>query len=524
MKVLITTSGVGSRLGDYTKYTNKSLMRIGVKPAISHIIDNYPIYTKFVITLGYFSEHVKQYLEIAYPNHSFEFIEVSKYQGPGSSLMYSLLQAESSLQEPFIYHASDTLVFDEIKDPQFNWIGGYQGQATSSYASFDVQGSYATSIYSKGNLKPDYLYIGLSGIFDYKEYWKLANEIIISKNFSSELGDVEILQELIKNKKIHFLNIRQWFDIGNVDRLNEARVKAKDNSIHVLDKLDENIFKINKTIIKFFHNPTICENRIKRMSYIGHTLPTLLAYTKNFYKYEYVEGQLFSNLRDKKYINLLLDWGVENLWTSSLIESKRSLYEICYEFYYKKTIERLNKFTKTFGIIDKSDIINNILVPSVKDLINKIDLNEVCLTKATNFHGDFILDNILLTGIENFCLIDWRQDFGGELQAGDMYYDLAKFSHSLVVNHELVERHLYETVNNFDGTINVNIHRLQSSVEFEYEYFRWIAKNGYNKRKILILRSLIWINMAALHERSFAIFLYYFGRYNLYNVLNYNEI
>ena len=75
-KVLITTSGIGSRLGEFTKYTNKTLLRIGKKPAISYIIDSYPKGTKFVVTLGYFGEHVKNFLEIAYPDGNFEFIFV----------------------------------------------------------------------------------------------------------------------------------------------------------------------------------------------------------------------------------------------------------------------------------------------------------------------------------------------------------------------------------------------------------------------------------------------------------------
>jgi NDP-sugar pyrophosphorylase family protein len=52
--VLITTSGIGSRLGEYTNYTNKSLIRVGDKFAICHIIDKFdPTTTRFVITLGY---------------------------------------------------------------------------------------------------------------------------------------------------------------------------------------------------------------------------------------------------------------------------------------------------------------------------------------------------------------------------------------------------------------------------------------------------------------------------------------
>ena len=50
-KILITTSGIGSRLGELTDYINKSLVRIGNKPALSLIIDNYPKNTEFVVTL-----------------------------------------------------------------------------------------------------------------------------------------------------------------------------------------------------------------------------------------------------------------------------------------------------------------------------------------------------------------------------------------------------------------------------------------------------------------------------------------
>ena len=41
MKVIITTSGTGSRLGDFTKYTNKSLVNVGDKYTIDFILENY---------------------------------------------------------------------------------------------------------------------------------------------------------------------------------------------------------------------------------------------------------------------------------------------------------------------------------------------------------------------------------------------------------------------------------------------------------------------------------------------------
>src|SRR5574344_257505 len=100
MKVFITTSGIGSRLLDLTKYTNKSMIKIGKRPVISYIIDSYPEDTEFVISLGYFGDHVRQYLSLAYPNKKIQLVEVDKYDGPGSSQVYSQLQAEKYLQEP----------------------------------------------------------------------------------------------------------------------------------------------------------------------------------------------------------------------------------------------------------------------------------------------------------------------------------------------------------------------------------------------------------------------------------------
>jgi len=64
-KVLITTSGLGSRLGNLTNYTNKSLIRVADKPAISYIIESYPKDVEFVITLGHYGSHVKQFLQLA---------------------------------------------------------------------------------------------------------------------------------------------------------------------------------------------------------------------------------------------------------------------------------------------------------------------------------------------------------------------------------------------------------------------------------------------------------------------------
>lgn len=164
-KVLITTSGLGSRLGNLTDYTNKSLIRIGDKPAISYIIESYPADTQFVISLGHFGKHVKEFLTLAYPNKNFLFVEIDNYKGDGSSLGYSILKCKEFLQTPFIFHASDTIIKDyNVVHPTFNYVVGSYKEDSSQYRTLNLNNGKLVKINEKGELGYDFSYIGVCGI------------------------------------------------------------------------------------------------------------------------------------------------------------------------------------------------------------------------------------------------------------------------------------------------------------------------------------------------------------------------
>lgn len=514
-KVLITTSGIGSRLGEFTKFTNKSLLRIGEKPAISYIIESYPSDVKFVVTLGYFGDQVRDFLEISYPERQFEFVTVSNYNGEGSSLLFSMSHAKDCLQEPFIFHASDTIILDKIPAPEYNWNAGYKGPGSSSYASFDVLGDSVKIMYDKGNLNPDYLHVGLLGIHDYAQFWKLVTETLIEQKYGFTLGDVDVLKKMIHTNQFKLFKTKEWYDIGNVDKMNEAKIQLDTGKIHVLDKLGESIFHVNNSIVKFFYDKTICANRAKRTEYLKDVVPAITSSKPNFYKYSYVEGKLFSNIVNRKSFPLLLDWAEKNLWLKTDAISKEKFKEVCYNFYLKKTIERLVQFHESRALQDDESIINDEKIPKINDMLATIDMDYLCSSEPTLFHGDFILDNIIYQGDGNFKLIDWRQDFGGELIAGDKYYDLGKLAHNLVVNHELIDQNFF-TVTKHDENINLNIHRLQTLVDSEKVLFDLLAEKGYDVKKVKILRAIIWLNMSPLHHHPFDLFLYYYGKYSLY--------
>ena len=519
-KVLITTSGIGSRLGEFTKYTNKTLLRIGKKPVISHIIEGYPIDTHFVITIGYYGEQVKNYLELAYPNRIFEFVVVDNYQGEGSSLLYSMTCAKDKLQLPFIFHASDTIVQDNLPIPNYNWNAGFSGSGSSHYTSFDVNGNNVNVFYEKGNISPDFLHIGIIGIKNYELFWELAENTLKQNDYSHSLSDVDVLKQFIKLDKILLTHCKTWFDIGNVEKIIEAKEYFSDSKFHVLDKVTESIFIVEGNIIKFFYDDEVCQNRIKRTAYLKDAVPSISGIRPNFYKYSYVEGELLANIANLSNFSFFLEWAFENLWKSVGSINKESFEKVSYEFYYTKTLKRINEFHKSRGIQDREEEINGFIIPSIEDLLRRVDFIELSQNPPTTFHGDFILDNIISQNKFQYKLIDWRQDFGGEIEAGDQYYDLAKLAHNLVVNHEIIDNGNYTFNVDKNDIITVNIHRHQTLVECESFFLTNIQNRGVDVKKVKLLRAIIWLNMSPLHHHPFDMFLYYFGKYSLYNELN----
>ena len=121
-KVLITASGLGSRLGNLTKFTNKGLVRIGKKPALSYIIESYPDDVEFVVTLGHYGDQVEQFLNLAYPDKKITYVPVENYDGEGSSLLYSMSLCKDELQCPFILEGEKI----DLKEGQLIMFMGHQ--------------------------------------------------------------------------------------------------------------------------------------------------------------------------------------------------------------------------------------------------------------------------------------------------------------------------------------------------------------------------------------------------------------
>jgi NDP-sugar pyrophosphorylase family protein len=518
--VLITTSGIGERLGNLTKFTNKSLVNVGDKYGICYIIESYDSNTEFIITLGYYGNLVKDFLLLAYKNRNFIFVDVDNYSGKGSSLGYSLLQAKNYLQKPFIFHCCDAIVTNHMNfDDNKNILCVIKCNSSEHYTNIKVNNDVVTEINNKKHHDFDFVYTGISLINDYKQFWKNLENIYNSDKLNSTLNDVDSFKKMIQldNCVFYYKVLDDWYDTGNVESYEMLKNILKPK-YSVISKNNESLCFFDTTVVKFVNDVKINEKRIKRGIYLYPLTPKLIRYSNNFIEMEKIEGIVLSEYYKHGEVYNLLTWAKNNLWVNQNIDNEYK--NNCYNFYINKTNSRINdlSFLKNKQEIT---IINGINTDKISNLLNKIPLDILITDTFYHFHGDFILDNIMKTK-DSYVLIDWRHEFDNQLTHGDIYYDLSKLRHNIIFNHKNILNKLYE-INYNNENITLDLKCNYFLIQQLYDFDKFIIDNGFDLKKIKIITSLIWINMSSLYDGLLSEFLFYFGKYNLFLSLQYNN-
>ncbi|MAJ45190.1 MAG: nucleoside-diphosphate-sugar pyrophosphorylase [Candidatus Marinimicrobia bacterium] len=513
--VVILTAGIGSRLNKLTKNINKSLVSVSNKPVLSHIIDQFPKTCKFIIALGHKGELVKQFLQLAYSDRKFYFVEVDKYRGTGSGLGYSLLCCEKYLQEPFIFTSCDTLVKNRIHPPKFNWLGSAKLKNPVSYRTIKKEKKTIKKIQEKGKIKfrQDRAYIGLAGIKDYKIFWEGMRN---GKLSAIKQGEVYGLNKILKKKIVKDVNFN-WFDTGTLEKLLLARSAYKKiDKPNILEKENEKIWFLKKKVIKFSTDNQFIYKRVKRAKELKGFVPEVIKFKKNMYSYKKIEGQVISQVINVKLFKDLLII-TKKFWNKKKLnlENYKIFKKQCHNFYFKKTKERINLFYKIHGKKDEKEIINGKNMPTLSNLLDRVDWDDLKNGFPVRFHGDFHFENILYSfKKKKFTFLDWRQDFSGNLKVGDIYYDLAKLLHGLIVSHESIMKNKFK-IQWKGNKIFYDLKRKKILKECEDQFRIWCKKSKFSYKKVRILTALIYLNIAALHHYPYSLFLYAIGKFML---------
>jgi hypothetical protein len=143
-----------------------------------------------------------------------------------------------------------------------------------------------------------------------------------------------------------------------------------------------------------------------------------------------------------------------------------------------------------------------------------LDWDSISNGVPSNFHGDLHFENILVLPNEGFKLLDWRQNFAGDLKLGDRYYDLAKLLHGMIVPHQSVHDEQY-SISFIDQETSIQIRTPREYDLIRRSYWEWLTFNNYNVGKVYSLTALVFLNIAALHHEPYCHFLFHLGRYML---------
>lgn len=519
LTVCIPVAGTGSRLGEMTRYLNKALMSVGYKPMLSRIIESFPEDTEFVLPLGCKKELVREFLSLAYPQRVFHFSEVAPYEGPGSGLGRSLLSCRQYLDRPFIFSSCDTLVTESIPTPDHNWMGWAQRDDSCSYRTISLHNRHVTAIQEKmsGDYKTNKPYIGLAGIADWKIFWKAMEN---GSALSVEQGEVAGLRAILKQGTAIAAHEFTWYDTGLPEGLAQADATYKTpDGPNILNKPDEAIWFVGDNVIKYANDTRFIAQRTQRAKKLEGFVPVVDEATEHMYRYKRAEGEVLSRVVTLPLFTRLLEHCL-TFWQQTPLSSEEEAHfkSGCMDFYKTKTLARIQKFYEVFDKSDGELVINGVTTPPLSSILQAVDWESLAHGLIGRFHGDFHFENVLWdTGQQRFVFLDWRQDFAGDIARGDIYYDLAKLMHGLVVNHGVITRDLYYA--RWEGkALDFDLMRHHNLVSCQRYFDNWLAENGYDVSKVHLLTSLIYLNIAALHHYPYCLLLYGLGASMLFEL------
>jgi len=507
-----------------TKDLHKGLLPLDNKPILSHIIEAFPKNVEIVMPVGYKKELIAQYVKVAHPDRKITLVEVDNWDGAGSGPGYSMLQCREHLQCPFILDSIDTIVMENIPPPDQDWFGiaEIDPNVTERYATTRLEGDLVVHLDNKVKNDNRYAYIGLAGIKNYQMFWDSlsSNKYLVKNEYQVTNGFAGILNR----RQLHAIRFT-WHDTGTEQNyFNTAAVFSK--GFTPLEKTDECIYFVDGLVIKYFKDPIMVSNRVKRTEILGDFCPKIVAVTENFYAYRFVDGTPLSKVLNDTVFGEFLEWSDKHFWQRKELpaQEKARFKSACADFYKEKTLKRIESFYKITTLSDREETINGYRVPKLSELLAKIDWENLEDGVAVNFHGDYFIENIIFrpdapAGKSKFVLIDWRQSFGGIVEYGDIYYDLAKLNHGIKISHEMIRKRMYDV--SIDGeNVTIQYGNYNNLVDCQMLLRNFVKAKGYDWKKVETLTALIYLNIAPLHAYPYNLLLYYLGKLYLYRILN----
>ena len=483
MKICILTAGKGSRMGPLDKDINKALLPVKDKAIISHIIEFFSPDDEFVIGLGYLGEQVKDYLTIAHPEKIIHYVNIENFEGVGSGPGYSLLCCKEFLQEPFYFVPCDGIFEGDLKSaPNGNWVGTKQvrNEESENYCNLSIKDGIVVEIKDKEKCSEDYVaFTGILYVKNFEEFWNSLEDTSIVK------GEHQIsngFRGLMEGPGLFGVEMN-WTDLGELEKYRNFK---RDENAYNFEKINEFTYFVNGKTIKFFSDEKNIRDRNSKSILNQKVFPKIIDKKEQFFSYEFFPGETFYSCGNFELFKNLLSWLKENLWEKKNVDSK-IMVDLCTKFYYEKTLSRIEFFESLNPNYQYPTKINKVKVIPLPEIIKKIPWELLFEGIPTFIHGDLQFDNIIYNKkLDKFLLIDWRQDFAGKLEFGDLYYDIAKLYGGILLNYDFIKKGLFK-FSQSDKEVTYDFAIRNSNSKYKEILEEFIKENKLDEKKIQAL-------------------------------------
>jgi len=507
--VIIPTVGIGSRMNPFTTDLNKALLPYKNKPILAHIIDQFPIDSRFIIPIGHLSQQIVDFCELAYADRDIEFVKIEDWTSSQSGTGTTLKQCANLISGPFWYVPCDTYfnqTFTELHEDCYFVHQLIDDEESRLYTMFDIDAdSKIKDISFKQQTNHEwYAFTGLMHI---------ENHATFFDNLHSSNSN-EFIAAITLGSKVRYLPT--WLDFGNPEAYKDALANSQQFDF---SKKNEITYICNDRVVKWWLDKETAEKKFKKtgvMHFNRVIWPDNCEYQNNWFAYDYFPGKTLYDHNDPNIFPGLLDWLDKWLWQEN--PNIETLFKVdCMNFYMTKTLNRVKLFKEKYPSLPKIRMVDGFP-------IDEADIERINWSALINnprpglFHGDLQFDNIIISDNKEIKLIDWRPDFGENECFGDIYYDLAKLSGGFIINYAMVKQGKIGL--KIDGeSVSLDIPHIPNMSVYQNELYTYMQGKKYNINKIKLLVPIIFLNMAPLHTAPFDQALWYLGLKLLHEAL-----
>jgi len=498
------------------------LIPINKKPVIFYVIEQCMEmgFDKVAITVGFQGEKLKKIVSSFYGNKmKIYYVDVDYTKKPGNSIIKVVKDLNVDnilviLADTIVnnlgnllldYHGMDSCVLvGEIEDKLFS----------NFWSKAKIKNGEIVNVYEKDDEVEEALPI--CGVYLFKSIREFEQIFQKIESKDVEISDI-IKLYLRKNMKVAALKTKEWIDVGHIFTYYNAKTKMiqsryfnhfiYNEDAGTIKKFSENVEKLRDEILWYLHIP----QQLKAF------IPKIIDYS--------IDGELFIEMEYYGYPTLseLFVYGdlTEDIWLLvlkrifSIIETFKKYkgavsydeYKIMYIFKTLKRVENAIKDNPLLKQLFSYDflVINGRKLKGWKYFSDKLEERVKFLYNPednTIIHGDLCFSNILFdlnTGI--IRLIDPRGRFGKNIIYGDIKYDLAKLSHSILGKYDYIINDLFEySLNtneiNFKFLVDIN----HDNHDMENSFKNLLVNAGYKIEDIRFIEALLFISMLPLHK------------------------